>query len=205
MRNVKGSAVRMVAAQVTSGSTMPTEHHEAARAIVKRHRLPRSPDLFEVDRGQGLAIVPLPARSSRGHRSVTGVVATLKARVAELETELAQAEERSAGDRVGFERERERADQLVTTLDRTVVELEALRSLLEAAQQAAPPVTSRTPDMARHDMARDDSLAQSMRSLLEAAQAVRREAAQQAAPPVTSRTWREMPWSERWRRLRRTG
>ena len=42
MRNVKGSAVRMVAAQVTSGSTMPTEHHEAARAIVKRHRLPRS-------------------------------------------------------------------------------------------------------------------------------------------------------------------
>ena len=138
---------------------------------------------------------PLPARSPRGHRSVTGVVATLKARVAELETELAQAEERSAGHRVDFERER--ADQLATTLDRTVAELEALRSLLEAAQQAAPPVTSRTPDMARHDMARDDSLAQSMRSLL--------EAAQQAARPVTSRTWREMTWSERWRWRRRTG
>jgi hypothetical protein len=73
--------------------------------------------------------------------------------------------------------------------DRMVAELEALhsplRSLLEAAQQAAPPVTSRTqdmapdpdmaPDMARHDMApRDDSLAQSMRSLLEAAQQVAR-------------------------------
>ena len=193
---------------VTSGSIMPTEHHEAARAIVKRRHVP---DLFEVDRGQDLAIVAararqaLPARSSRGHRSVTDVVATLKARVAELETELAQAEERSAGHRVDFEREHERADQLVTTLDRTVAELEALRSLLEAAQQAAPPVTSRTPDMARHDMARDDSLAQSMRSLLEAAQAARREAAQQAAWPVTSRTWREMPWSERWRRLRRTG
>jgi hypothetical protein len=128
------------------------------------------------------------------------------ARVAELETELAQAEERSAGHRVDFERERERADQLVTTQDRMVAELEALhsllRSLLEAAQQAAPPVTSRTPDMApdmaRHDMApRDDSLAQSMRSLL--------EAARQAARPVTSRTWREMTWSERWRWLRRTG
>jgi len=77
--------------------------------------------------------------------------------------------------------------------------LEALHSLLEAAQQAAPPVTSRIPDMARDDMARADPLAQSMRSLL--------EAAQQAARPVTPRTWREMTWSERWRwlRLRTTG
>ena len=180
---------------------------EAARALVKRHRLPRS----RRNDGKTLAAIDLkeirhtrlPARSPRGHRSVTDVVATLKARVAELETELAQAEERSAGHRVDFERER--ADQLATTLDRTVAELEALRSLLEAAQQAAPPVTSRTPDMARHDMARDDSLAQSMRSLLEAAQAARREAAQQAAWPVTSRTWREMTWSERWCWLRRTG
>jgi chromosome segregation ATPase len=178
---------------------------EAARAIVKRHRLPRS----RRNDGKTLAAIdlteirhkPLPARSPRGRRSVTDVVATLKARVAELETELAQAEKRSAGHRVDFERERERADQLVTTQDRMVAELEALhsflRSLLEAAQQAAPPVTSRTPDMARHDMERDDSLAQSMRSLL--------EAAQQAARPVTSRTSREMTWSERWRWLRRTG
>jgi chromosome segregation ATPase len=186
---------------VTSGLIMPAEQltfaqiaerlsvsPEAARSIVKRHRLPRS---------------------RRNDRSVTDVVTTLKARVAELETELAQAEERSAGHRVDFERERERADQLVTTQDRMVAELEALhsllRSLLEAAQQAAPPVTSRTPDMARHHMARDDSLAQSMRSLLEAAQAARLEAAQQAARPVTSRTWREMTWSEGWRWLRRTG
>jgi hypothetical protein len=128
------------------------------------------------------------------------VVATLKARVAELEAELAQAEERSAGHRVDFERER--ADQLVTTQDRMVAELEGLhsllRSLLEAAQQAAPRVTSRTPNMARHDMApRDDSLAQSMCSLL--------EAAQQAARPVTPRTWREMTWRERIRWLRKTG
>jgi len=146
---------------VTSGSIMPTEHHEAARAIVKRRHVP---DLFEVDRGQDLAIVAararqaLPARSSRGHRSVTDVVATLKARVAELETELAQAEERSAGHRVDFEREHERADQLVTTLDRTVAELEALRSLLEAAQQAAPPVTPPGPriwrDMTWREMIR---------------------------------------------------
>src|SRR5262249_44127337 len=193
---------------VTPGLIMPTEQltyaqiaerlsvsPEAARAVVKSHRLPRS----RSNDGKTLAAIdlkeirhkPLPARSPRRHRSVTNVVATLKARVAELETELVQAEERSAGHRVDFERERERADQLVTTQDRMVAELEALRSLLEAAQQAARPVTFRTPDMARHDMARDDSLAQSMRSLL--------EAAQQVARPVTSRTSREMRWSERWR------
>ena len=197
---------------VTSGLIMPAkqltfaqiaEHlsvsPEAARAIVKRHRLPRS----RRNDGKTLAVIdlkeirhePLPVRSPRGHRSVTDVVTTLKARVAELETELAQAEERSAGHRVDFERER--ANQLVTIQERMLAELEALRSLLDAAQQAAPPVTSRTPDMARHDMAGADSLAQSMRSLL--------EAAQQAARPVTSRTRREMTWSERWRWRRRTG
>ena len=196
---------------VTSGLIMPAEQltfaqiaerlsvsPEAARSIVKRHRLPRS----RRNDGKTLAAIDLEEI-----RSVTDVVTTLKARVAELETELAQAEERSAGHRVDFERER--ADQLVTTQDRMVAELEALhsllRSLLEAAQQAAPLVTSRTPDMARHHVARDDSLAQSMRSLVEAAQAARLEVAQQATPPVTPRTWREMTWYEGWRWLRRTG
>src|SRR5262249_4865470 len=124
---------------------------------------------------------------------VTTVVATLKARIATLEAELVAEQQRSAGHRADFERERERADQLVTTQDRMVAELEALHSLLEAPQQAAPPVTSR----ARDDMARADPLTQSMRSLL--------EAAQQAARPVTPRTWRGMTWSERWPWLRTTG
>jgi chromosome segregation ATPase len=82
---------------------------------------------------------PLPARSP-----VTDVVAKLKAKVAELEAELAQAEERSRGHRADFERERERADRLVTTQDRLIVELEALRALLEAAQRPAQVVTART-------------------------------------------------------------
>ena len=174
---------------------------EAARSIVKRHRLPRS----RSNDGKTLAAIdlkeirhkPLPARSPRGRRSVTNVVATLKARIATLEAELVAEQQRSAGHRADFERERERADQLVTTQDRMVAELEAVHSLLEAAQQAAPPVTSRIPDMARDDMVRADPLAESMRSLL--------EAAQQAARPVTPRTWREMTWSERWRWLRTTG
>jgi len=69
---------------------------EAARAIVKRHRLPRS----RRNDGKTLAAIDLTEirhkPCPRGHREVTGrlpdVVATLKARVAELETELAQAE-----------------------------------------------------------------------------------------------------------------
>src|SRR6516165_7279593 len=146
---------------VTSGSIMTTEQltyaqiaerlsvsPEAARAIVKRHRLPRS----RSNDGKTLAAIdlkeirhkPLPARSPRGHRSVTGLVATLKARVAELEAELAQAEERSRGHRADFERERERADRMVSVQDRLISELENLRSLLEAAQQSARPVTPRT-------------------------------------------------------------
>jgi hypothetical protein len=48
---------------------------------------------------------PLPARSPRDHRAVTDVVATLKARVAQLEAELAQAEERAlAWSPADFER-----------------------------------------------------------------------------------------------------
>ena len=43
-----------------------------------------------------------------------------------------------------FERERERADRMVTIQDRLIAELENLRFLLEAAQQSARPVTPRT-------------------------------------------------------------
>src|SRR5262249_34132958 len=185
---------------VTSGLIMPADQltyaqiaerlsvsPEAARAIVKRHRLPRS----RSNDGKTLAAIdleeirhkPLPARSPRGPRSVTDAVASLKARIATLEAELVAEQQRSAGHRADFERARGRADQLATPKHRMLAELEALPPLLEAAQQAAPPVTSRIPDMSRAD-----PLAQSMRSLL--------EAAQQAARPVTPRTWREMTWSE---------
>src|SRR5262245_14295717 len=80
----------------------------------------------------------------RGHREVTEAVATLKARVAELEAELTKAEERSAGHRADFERERDRTDQMVIAQDRLITELENLRALLQAAQQPDRPVTTRT-------------------------------------------------------------
>jgi hypothetical protein len=121
---------------------------EAARAIVKRHRLPRS----RSNDGKTLAAIdleeirhkPLPARSPRGDHAVTDVVATLKAKVADLEAELAAEQQRSAGHRSDYERERERADRMVTAQDRMVAELENLRTLLEVAQQSAQVVTPRT-------------------------------------------------------------
>jgi hypothetical protein len=119
---------------------------EAARALVKRHRLPRS----RGNDGKALVAVgelhhrALPGRSSRGYQAVTDVVATLKARIATLEADLAAEQQRSAGHRADFERERERADGMVTIQDRLIAELENLRSLLEAAQQSARPVTPRT-------------------------------------------------------------
>jgi hypothetical protein len=75
---------------------------------------------------------------------VTDVVATLKARIAALEADVAAEQQRSAGHRADFERERERADRMVTIQDRLIAELENLRSLLEAAQQSVRPVTPRT-------------------------------------------------------------
>ena len=79
------------------------------------------------------------------------MVATLKAKVELLEAELAAEQQRSAGHRADYERERDRADRMVTTQDRLVTELEGLRRLLAAAQEAAWPVT---PPVARDDLAR---------------------------------------------------
>ena len=78
----------------------------------------------------------------RGHSEVTSRSprrSPHQARVAELEAELAKAEERSAGHRADFERERDRTDQMVTAQDRLITELENLRTLLQTAQQPTTP------------------------------------------------------------------
>ena len=83
---------------------------------------------------------------------MTDLVATLKAKVELLEAELAAEQQRSAGHRADYERERDRADRMVTTQDRLVTELEGLRRLLAAAQEAAWP--GHPPEVARDDLAR---------------------------------------------------
>jgi len=88
---------------------------DGARAIVKRNRLPRSRDnngktLVAIDLEE-LQDKGLPVRSRRG-LPVTDVVATLKARIEQLEAELTAEQQRSAGHRADYEHERERADLL---------------------------------------------------------------------------------------------
>ena len=56
----------------------------------------------------------MSAKSPGGDLAVATIIATLKARIESLEAELAAEQERSAGHRADFERER--ADRMVTTL-----------------------------------------------------------------------------------------
>jgi len=100
---------------------------EAARALVKRLRLPRqkandgkvlvSVDLSEVNHK------PMPARSPAGHP----ITAALKARIEVLEAELAKLERLAAGHRADFERERERFDGLMTELLRATMDVQAAK------------------------------------------------------------------------------
>jgi polynucleotide 5'-kinase involved in rRNA processing len=99
----------------------------------------RRQDLVAIDLDE-VRHKPLPARSPRGHQPVTETLARLQARIAGLEAELAAEQQRSAGHRGDCERER--ADRMVATQDRLVVELETLRGLLAAIQEAARPRTS---------------------------------------------------------------
>jgi hypothetical protein len=150
---------------------------EAARAIVKRHRLPRSRSndgktLVAVDLDE-VRHKPLPARSPRGEQPVTDKVAGLQAKIASLETELAAEQERSAGHRSDFERERGRVDQLLSELLTATADLMAART-----------VTAR------------------LEGEVAALRSISRPADHQ---PVTPGTWREKSWRERWRWLRSTG
>ena len=121
---------------------------EAARALVKRHRIPRSRSndgrtLVSVDVAE-LRHTPLPARSPRGHHPITDQLAILKARIGSLEAELAAEQQRSAGHRLDYERERDRGDRMVTGQNRLIAELENLRGFLAAALAGDQVVTSRT-------------------------------------------------------------
>jgi hypothetical protein len=119
---------------------------EAARALVKRLRLPRqtandgkvlvSVDLSEINHK------PMLTRSPAGHHPIT---ATLKARIGVLEAELVKLETVAAGHRTefeaklvkletvaaghraDFERERERFDGLLTELFRATMDVQAAK------------------------------------------------------------------------------
>src|SRR5262249_3438691 len=83
---------------------------------------------------------PLPVRSPC-RLPVTDVVATLKARIEQLEAELAAEQQRSAGHRAHYEHERERADLLARSHENLDIQLKNLRLHLQAGRQAAAPRT----------------------------------------------------------------
>lgn len=101
---------------------------EAARALAKRHRLPRtkgndgktlvSVDLAEINHA------PLPGRSPGGHQAGA---AALKAKVEALQAELAKLEATAGGHRADFERERDRADKLMAELLRMTADAMAAK------------------------------------------------------------------------------
>jgi hypothetical protein len=88
---------------------------EAARSLAKRLRLPRSLShdgkvLMSVD----LAEVRHTPRPPGTHQ--TGNITLLTSKVEALQAEITRLEARAAGHRADFERERERADRLMSEL-----------------------------------------------------------------------------------------
>ena len=86
---------------------------EAARALAKRLRLPRSRGndgkaLVSVDLAE-INHAPLPARSPPGHQAVT----PLKAKIETLQAELAKLEAVAGGHRADFEWERDQKHKLM--------------------------------------------------------------------------------------------
>ena len=102
---------------------------EAARSIAKQLRLPRSLShdgkaLVSVD----LAEIRHTPRPAGAHQADT---TPLKAKVETLQAEIARLEARAASHRADFERERERADRLMTEL------LQATAETMAAKEAAA--------------------------------------------------------------------
>jgi hypothetical protein len=101
---------------------------EAARALVRRLRLPRQCGndgkvLVAVDIAE-ITHNPMPSRSPPGHRAVADA---LKAQITELEDELAKMEMVAGGHRADFERERDRADRLMSEMLKATGELMAAK------------------------------------------------------------------------------
>ena len=110
---------------------------EAARALVKRHRLPRSRSndgktLVQVDLTEiSHSPVPRARQAPAGHQAVT---AALKEKIETLQADLFEMETIANGHRADFERECERTNKLLAELLKASIETVAARekaSLLE--------------------------------------------------------------------------
>jgi response regulator RpfG family c-di-GMP phosphodiesterase len=102
---------------------------EAARALVKRHRLPRS----RANDGKTLVQVDLaeinhsPAARAPQAQSGQQIVTTLKQEIETLQAELIEMEAIAKGHRTDFERECERTNKLLAELIKITTETVAAR------------------------------------------------------------------------------
>jgi chromosome segregation ATPase len=184
---------------------------EAARAIAKRHRLPRS----RANDGKALISVDLadiqhkalPARSPGGHQAV---IASLKAKIETLQTENARLEATAAGHRADFERERDRADRMMTELLKATADTVVAKEATAWLEGELAALRSR-PETLASDVARVEAIANGCRADFErdraarlAADALRATAETTTAKEAVARLERELetirsrPW---WRRV----
>ena len=102
---------------------------EAARALVKRHRLPRSRSndgktLVQVDLTEiSHSPIPRAPQPPAGHQVVTA----LKQKIETLQAELTEMEGIARGHRADFEREWERTNKLLAELLKSSIETMAAR------------------------------------------------------------------------------
>ena len=101
---------------------------EAARALVRRLRLPRQKAndgkaLVSVDLSE-ISHKPMPTRSPADHHSVT---ASLKASIEALQSGLAKLDASVACHRSDFERERDRFEQLMVDLLRATLDAQSAK------------------------------------------------------------------------------
>src|SRR5262245_13266971 len=137
---------------------------EAARALVKRHRLPRSrandgKTLVSVDLTE-IEHKPLPARSPGDHQSV---INSLKAKIETLQSEIARLEATASGHRADFERERDRAEQLLAELLKAAAETMAAKEATAWLEGELAVLRSR-PDTAQEEIARVEATASGRRA-----------------------------------------
>ena len=102
---------------------------EAARALVKRHRLPRSRSndgktLVQVDLTEiSHSPVPRARQAPAGHQAVTA----LKEKIQTLQADLFEMEAIASGHRADFEKECERTNKLLAELLKASIETVAAR------------------------------------------------------------------------------
>ena len=184
---------------------------EAARAIAKRHRFPRS----RANDGKALISVDLAdiqhrslsARSPADHQAV---IASLKAKIEALQAEIARLEALAAGHRADFERERDRADRLMTELLKATGDTVAAKEATAWLEGELAALRSR-PETWPAEIARVEAIASGCRADYERDRADRLAAEVQRATADTMaakgamarlegelRAMRSRPW---WRRI----